>query len=134
MGTKVKRDIRYKVSYTDEYRFSILLKSLKHYNMKAYKDFVFYYLPYMRSGEFLADRLEDGTYRQYLKSDPVFEFVHGKLYIYYTVEDNIITLTKIEPEKFLEVGRKSMLDTYKGCPITSAKDKFLVDFFFIKNK
>ena len=125
---------RYKIKYANENRFNSFIRALKLYNMKAYKEFIFIYLPNMRQGIFEAERNESGVYKQQLTADRIFEFVFGKVYVSYIVEDNIITLLTVEPEKFLDCGRKVLLPTYKGCPITCARDKFLVDFFFVKNK
>lgn len=123
---------RYKIKYANETNFNSLLKSMKIYNMKAYKEFIFIYLPNMRQGIFDAERNESGVYKQDLTTDRLFEYVHGRMCFSYIVEDNIITLLSVEPEQFLDKGRKVMLSVYKGCPITSARDKFLVDFYFIK--
>lgn len=126
--------IRYRVRYEDENYFNRAFKALKDNNIKAYKDFIFYYLPKMRVGEFLSEKLEDNLYRQYLQSDPLFEFVYGKFYIYYRIEDNDIILITVEPRDFLETARKSLLSTYKGCPVTSAKDRFKIDYYYATHK
>ncbi len=124
---------RYRIQYVDEARFNVLMKTLKYYNMRAYKDFVFYHLPYIRNGKLIATKVGD-EYEIYLKSDPVFEFVYGNLCVYFKVDDEIVTFTRIEPESFLEAGRRCQLPIYKGCPITSAKDRFMVDYYNVKDK
>lgn len=127
-------DSRYKVKYQDENEFNKLFKVLKDTNMKAYKDFIFNYLPKMRVGEFTSDKVRDNLYRIYLQSDPLFEFVYGRIYIYYKLEGNNIVLITVEPKDFLECARRKLLDTYKGCPVTSAKDKFKIDYYYAKNR
>ena len=125
---------RYKIKYQDENLFNALIKSLRHYNMRAYKEFIFFYLPKLRNGEFTGEEISSGLYRQNLKVDPVFEFVYGKVYFEYSVEDNVITLIVVEPRDFLNAGRRTMLKVYKGCPVISKKEEFLIDYYYASEK
>lgn len=88
----------------------------------------------MRNGELPGEKQEDGTYKIHLQADPVFEFVHGETCIVYKRKGNLITLLRLEPEEFLEMGRRMFLTTYRGTPVTSAKDRFKIDFYYVKNK
>jgi hypothetical protein len=124
----------HRVTYENENRFTALARSLKIYNMGAYKSFIFDYLPLMRNGELPGEKQEDGTYKIHLQADPVFEFVHGETCIVYKRKGNLITLLRLEPEEFLEMGRRMFLTTYRGTPVTSAKDRFKIDFYYVKNK
>lgn len=121
---------RYKLVYEDENKFMGLLKSLKVYNAKAYKDFIFKYLPEIKQGNFSSD-VDGKVYTQYLTADKVFEFVYGKVCVKYKVKKDVITLISVEPQKFLDQGRRCILDTYKGCPVVSPRDKFAVDYFYV---
>lgn len=128
------KSIRYKVIYEDENKFVGLCKSLKHYNMKAYKEFIFDYLPKLREGEKPGESLGGKEYRIDLFTDDMFEFVHGRISIYYKVKHTVITITRIEPSEFLSYGRQRLLATYKGIPITSPRDKFMIDYYLTVKK
>lgn len=130
MGKK----IRYKVTYEDEIKFVGLCKSLKHYNMKAYKEFIFDYLPKLREGEKPGEKLKSKEYKIDLFTDDMFEFVHGKIAIYYRVKHNVVTITRIEPSEFLTYGRRKLLETYKGIPVTSPRDRFMIDYYLTVKK
>ncbi|MBO7614983.1 MAG: hypothetical protein J6T15_04745 [Bacilli bacterium] len=126
--TKVKK--AYRLTYQDENRFKGLFNTLRKYNMLAYKQFVFNYLPELRKGNLVGSKVNDTTYRLPLSSDNLFEFVYGATFIEYTVNDNIITITDIEPQRFLFEGRRRALESYKGCPYISTKERFLIDFYY----
>ena len=124
---------RYKIRYDNEYVFNKLLRSLKQYNMTAYKDFVFKDLPSIRQGDFKG-KLDNDIYTLSYDSDPLFEFVHGKITITYKVEETGIKLLGVTPKSFLLEAFKRILEVYKGCPITSARDKFMIDYYSIQNR
>ena len=124
---------RYKIKYENEYIFNKLLRSLKTYNMVAYKDFVFKDLPDIRQGNFRGTK-EDNIYTLEYKSNELFEFVHGKVKITYKVNENYVVLLNVEPKNFLLESFKRILEVYKGCPITCARDRFLVDFYGVQKK
>ena len=131
METEVKR---FKIKYKDENLFNALIKSLRHYNMRAYKEFLFYYLPKLRNGEFTGELIGDNLYKQVLKVDPIFKFVYGEVYFEYSVNDNEIYLITVEPQDFLNAGRRVLLKIYKGCPVLSKKEEFLVDYYYASEK
>lgn len=124
---------RYKIEYENEYIFNKLLRSLKQYNMIAYKEFVFEDLPKIRQGKFKGTKDGDIYILEY-DSDPLFEFVHGKIKISYRVGETCIKLINIEPKSFLLEAFKQILKVYKGCPITCARDKFLIDYYGVSAK
>lgn len=118
-----------RVKYKDENDFNKYVKSLKTYNMLAYKDFIFNLMYQIRAGNLVGENIEDNLYRCDLQSSKIFEFVHGKTYFTYQLEDNTVTLISMEPKTFLSIGHSIELSTYKGVPITGPKDRFKVDFF-----
>lgn len=142
---KRKKDTNYKTSYADvsgriritydnESRFTKLLSSLKQYNMHAYKDLIFNLLPKLRLREFEGETEDNIHYRYYLESSYLFEQVHGKTYLYYRYEEpNLVVFESLTPEDFLIAGHTKMLQSYKGVPITSAKDRFKVDMIYSIN-
>ena len=109
-----------------ENHFNRLLKSLRTYNMMAYKQFHFVFIPKLKEGELLGEII-DGKYHYELPSDNLFKKVHGKVEVIYTVEDNVVTLISLTPEELWNVGFSAMLETYRGVIIKSSKDKFKVD-------
>jgi len=128
---------RNKIDYTNENEFKKLERSVKKYNMLAYKRLVFSCYPSLRTGTVVGrqvDTKEDGAkiYEFILPTDTMFAKVHGKLtlvYFYYEQEDKIILHT-IRPETILGEGHRAELNTYKGVMVSkenAAKDKFKID-------
>lgn len=119
-----------RVSYEDENVFNKYLRGLKQYNMLAYKDFIFNLMANIRAGKTIGEKIGDNLYRVDLLSDRIFEFVYGKVYFVYSIEEgHIAKLQYIEPRDFLTAGHQRILGTYKGVPIVSAKDRFKVDLY-----
>lgn len=119
-----------KIAYEDENQFHKLVKSLKMYNMVAYKDFIFNLMHKLRAGEIIGEKIEDNIYKVHLISNKVFEFVYGEIYFTYRLEGNKATLITIEPKDILFEGHRKQLPTYKGVPINSPKDRFRVDMYY----
>ncbi len=126
------------LDYIDENEFNKLERSLKKYNMLAYKELNFNCYPALRNGEFLGDLVsrnkKEGTetYELKLKSDDMFSKVHGEVKLIYTVYKNAgtVMLKTITPEDILLEGHRSELGTYKGIMISKAnasKDMFKID-------
>lgn len=119
----------YVVKYKDmfsENKFNRLLSSLKTYNMVAYKQFIFEFLPSIKNGNLLGVKKNDLYYYE-LYSDRIFKLVHGKINVIYSVKDNDITLITITPTEVLYQGSMRLLDTYKGTVYLSESDKFKID-------
>ena len=45
----------------------------------------------------------------------------------------VISIEKDEYDILLEAFKR-ILEVYKGCPITSARDKFMIDYYSIQNR
>lgn len=128
----------YVLDYIDENEFNKLERSLKKYNMLAYKELNFNCYPALRSGNFIGELVSQNkknnteTYELKLKSDDMFSKVHGEVKLIYTVykQENIVMLKTITPSDILLEGHKSELGTYKGIMISKAnasKDMFKID-------
>lgn len=128
----------YHFEYVDENEFRKIERSVRKYNMLAYKKLTFEYYPSIREGKFLgklvSTSLENNTKKYELKlpTDALFSKVHGDLTLHYTVyeDSNVVLLTKITPEAILEEGHRSELGTYKGVMISKSnkeKDMFKVN-------
>ena len=129
---------RYILDYLDENNFKKLERSLKKYNMVAYKKLMFDFYPKLRSGEFVGELVslnkheQTETYDLRLPTDSLFVKVYGEVKLNYTVykDNNIVMLNNLEPKDILLDGHKSELTAYKGIMISKAnasKDKFKID-------
>lgn len=137
--SKFDNSKKIRVIYEDENHFNKLSKSLKMYNMLAYKEFIFNLMYKLKDGQVVGYEIDDGIYRCDLESSKLFEFVYGKVYFTYRIEDDYkAVLLTMEPEQFLLTGHQMQLQTYRGVPIIGSKDRFKVDMYFLmeqrKNK
>ena len=135
----------YLFDYLNENEFHKLERSLKKYNMLAYKKLYFEYYPKLKDGNFLGEVVstnkEKGTttYELKLPTDVMFAKVHGEIKLQYIVYKNekIIMLDKIEPIEILSEGHQSELITYKGVMVSkqhSDKDLFKINLLNMLQK
>ena len=128
----------YIFDYVNENEFKKLERSLKKYNMLAYKKLYFDYYPELKEGNFLGKLISTNkknnteTYELTLPTDPTFAKVHGDIKLYYVVYKDIKTvmLDKLVPEDILSEGHQSELITYKGVMVSkehSDKDIFKIN-------
>lgn len=128
----------YVFEYINENEFHKLERSLKKYNMLAYKKLYFDYYPSLKEGKLLGEIIstneEKGhtTYELSLPTDALFKKVHGTIKLRYHVyeSDKIVMLDTIIPEDILTEGHQSELVTYKGVMISkqhSEKDMFKIN-------
>lgn len=129
---------RYLLDYLDENYYKKLERSLKKYNMVAYKKLIFDFYPKLRSGEFVGELVsinkheQTETYELKLPTDNLFVKVYGEVKLNYTVyySQNTIILNLLEPKDILMDGHKSELTAYKGIMISKAnaqKEMFKID-------
>ena len=128
----------YVFEYLNENEFKKLERSLKKYNMLAYKKLYFEFYPKLKEGVFLGeissqDKEKDITnYELKLPTDMMFSKVHGDIKLHYSVykEENIVMLESLSPEDILSEGHQSELVTYKGVMVSkqhSEKDLFKIN-------
>ncbi len=128
----------YVFDYINENEFKKLERSLKKYNMLAYKKLYFEYYPSLKEGNFLGQRVNENkekrtiTYELRLPTDIMFAKVHGDVKLHYIVYENdkIIMLDTITPKDILSEGHQSELVTYKGVMVSkqhSDKDIFKIN-------
>ena len=126
------------LDYVNENEFRKLERSLKKYNMRAYKKLSFEYYPMMRDGNFPGEIISQNkkagtvTYELKLTRDAMFAQVHGEVKLVYTVynKEETVMLKEILPKDILLEGHRSELGTYKGIMISKAnasKDRFKID-------
>ena len=134
----------YIFEYVNENEFKKLERSVKKYNMLAYKKLIFEFYPSIREGNFLGELVrsdsENNTKKYELKlpTDDLFVRVHGEVILHYSVCDDsrTIVLETITPESLLSEGHKQELEAYKGVMISKAnsdKDKFKIDLLNMLN-
>ena len=135
----------YVFEYRNENEFKKLERSVKKYNMLAYKKLKFDYSDSLKNGKFLGrlistnSKEETKTYELIIPTDDMFAKVHGEMTLHYTVYENknIVLLETITPEDILSEGHRTELPTYKGVMISKAnaeKDMFKINLLNMLQK
>ena len=128
----------YIFDYVNENEFRKLERSIKKYNMLAYKKIYFEYYPALKEGNFLGKLISTNqanntsSYELKLPTDAMFSKVHGDIKLYYHVyhKEKIVMLDKFEPMEILSEGHASELVTYKGVMVSkqhAEKDMFKIN-------
>ncbi len=128
----------YLFDYINENEFKKLERSLKKYNMLAYKKLYFEYYPSLKEGKFLgeivATNKDNGSvsYELKLPTDIMFSKVHGDVKLHYHVYEDkkTVMIDTLTPEDILTEGHQSELVTYKGVMVSkqhSEKDLFKIN-------
>ena len=137
--------LHYHFEYVNENEFRKKERSVRKYNMLAYKKLNFEYYPALRNGKFVGEMTSQNkkagteSYELKLPTDELFAKVHGEIKLHYTVyeDKNIILLTNITPEGILDEGHRAELGTYKGVMISKSnpeKDMFKVNLLNMLQK
>lgn len=135
----------YVVEYLNENEFRKKERSLKKYNMLAYKKLIFDCVPDLRSGTFPGVITSKNTaegitkYEFKLPTDHLFAKVHGDIVLHYTVYQNqkLVMLDTITPEDILSEGHQKELATYKGVMLSkdhAERDIFKINLLNSMNK
>ena len=139
----------YIFEYQNENEFRKIERSVRKYNMLAYKKLTFDYYPQIKSGEFLGKLVSeendsDGgkikSYALVLPTDDMFVKVHGEIVLHYSVytDKNIVLLTNITcDDNILEEGHRTELKAYKGVMISKdnpEKDMFKINLLNMLQK
>lgn len=135
----------YVFEYQNENDFKVKERTLRKYNMLAYKELVFKDYPEIRNGNFLGEIVSENkkektkSYELELPTDDLFKKVHGEVRLHYTVyeEKKVVLLTNITPDDILEEGHRAELTTYKGVMISKSnpkKDIFKVNLLNMLHK
>lgn len=130
--------------YLNEAEFKKRERSIKKYNMFAFKKLVFDFYPEMKDGNFLGNLVAEDkeknidSYELTLPADELFTKVHGEIVLHYDAykDKHIILLKTIEPEALLLEGHKTELGAYKGVMISkenAEKDMFKIDLLNMLN-
>ena len=133
----------YVFEYTNENEFRKYERSLKKYNMLAYKKLYFSFYPSLKEGKFLGELISStGDIQNYelkLPTDVMFSKVHGDIKLHYSVylDKKMLILDKITPEGILGEGHQSELTTYKGVMVSKEnhdKDIFKINLLNMLQK
>ena len=135
----------YLFDYVNENEFKKLERSIKKYNMLAYKKLYFEYYPALKEGNFLGKLISTNkenntkTYELKLPTDALFSKVHGDIKLYYLVydKDKVVMLDRFEPHEILSEGHASELVTYKGVMVSkqhAEKDMFKINLLNMIDK
>ena len=135
----------FRFDYVNENEFKKKERSIRKYNMLAYKKLTFEYYPAIHDGEFVGKLVSTSkknntkSYELRLPTDTLFSKVHGELVLHYTayLDEKLVLLTNITPESILDEGHRSELTTYKGVMISktnSEKDMFKVNLLNMLNQ
>ena len=118
----------YRFEYMDENKFRVRERSVRKYNMLAYKKLTFEYYPQLKEGNFLGKMVKENE-------------DHSMMYELMLPTDDpdkkIILLTNITPDGILDEGHRSELTAYKGVMISKSnpkKDMFKVNLLNMMNK
>lgn len=128
----------YVIDYINENEFNKKIKSLKKYNMLAYKELIFKCMSELKKGNFLGEITSKNTqdkiinYEYKLPTDNTFFKVYGNIILHYSVyeKDKIVMFNTITPEEILSEGHQKELSTYKGVVISKShaeRDKFKIN-------
>lgn len=124
------------ITYSDEKKYRRLERSIKKYNMIAYKKLVFEYYPSIENGNYVGELIKEDnnifTYELVLPTDSMFSKVYGHFKLIYSVnkDEKTIIFETIEPENILLEGYKDELTTYKGILVSKEhrdKDIFRIN-------
>lgn len=135
----------YIFEYLDEQKFKKCERSVKKYNMFAFKKLVFDFYPKMKDGNFLGEKTKEDkeknilSFELTLPADELFTKVHGEIVLEYDVytDKNIILLKTIQPEDLFLEGHATELGAYKGVMISkenAQKDMFKINLLDLLNK
>lgn len=136
----------YLIEYLNENEYRKKERSIKKYNMLAYKKLIFEFYPNMRDGNFIGvmishnDKDDISQYELKLPTDQMFNKVHGDIVLHYTAyhKQKIIMLDDITtPDDILTEGHQKELTTYKGVMVSKThaeKDIFKINLLNMLDK
>ena len=117
----------YVVEYLNENEFKKKEKSLKKYNMIAFKKLIFDCVPALRDGTFPGEVVSRNSTENFVKyeyklpTDHLFSKVHGDIKLHYTVYEaqKLVMLNDLSPD-ILSEGHQKELTAYKGVMVSKS--------------
>lgn len=113
------QELSLKVKMENESDMTKCLRLLRKYNIRAYKQFIFEVNDLIH--------VKENKYKIEFVSDDKFQKIYGQVYMLVSIENDEIILKRLEPHGFWLAGHNIELESYKGVPIISIKEKFKVD-------
>lgn len=110
------------IFYDDTKELKNLMRSLRIYNKRAYKQLIFK----ERFEELEFKHYGDDLYTAELLTDELFEQVYGKCKATVLIKNEQAKIIFIEPYDILMAGYKKILNTYMGIPYRNEQDLFKI--------
>lgn len=110
------------IFFDDTKELKNLLRSLRTYNKRAYKQLIFK----ERFEELDFINYKEDLYTAELLTDDLFKKIYGVCKVVVVIKNEQAKILRIEPQEILEVGFKRLLQTYKGCPYRNEQDLFKI--------
>ena len=105
------------IIYLDENLYRKKKKALARYFRRNYKYLSMKVIPTLgKEGK------KDGIYEIYLPTEELFEKVYGKIYLHFSVKNDVAIIEDILPNDILISCYEKDLPTYKGIPYETIKD------------
>lgn len=105
------------ITYLDENLYRKKKKALARYFRRSYKYLSMKVIPTLgKEGK------KDGIYEIYLPTEELFEKVYGKIYLHFSVKNDVAIIEDILPDDILISCYEKDLPTYKGIPYETIKD------------
>ena len=105
------------IIYLDENLYRKKKKALARYFRRNYKYLSMKVIPTLgKEGK------KDGVYEIYLPTEELFEKVYGKIYLHFSVKNDVAIIEDILPNDILISCYEKDLPTYKGIPYETIKD------------
>ena len=105
------------ITYLDENLYRKKKKALARYFRRNYK-----YLSMKVIPKLGKENKKDGIYEIYLPTEELFEKVYGKIYLHFSVKNDVAIIEDILPNDILISCYEKNLPTYKGIPYETERD------------
>lgn len=110
------------IFYDDTKELKNLMRSLRTYNKRAYKQLIFK----ERFEELNFVNYGDNLYTAELLTDDLFKKVYGVCKVVVVIRNDQAKIINIEPQEIFEAGYRKILQTYKGVPYRNEQDLFKI--------
>lgn len=110
------------IFYEDTKELKNLMRSLRVYNKRAYKQLIFR----ERFEELTFVNYKEDLYTAELLTDSLFEKVYGKVKVVVEIKNEQAKVLGIEPRAIFMDGYRKILPTYKGVPYRNEQDLFKI--------
>ena len=109
------------ITYLDYNLYRKLEKGLSRYFRRAYK-----YLIFEATTKLKQPNKIDGIYEVELPTDELVEKVYGKIFLKFSVKNDIAIIEDIQPREILLRCYEKDMPIYKGIPYDTKKDLFKI--------